>query len=203
GDAGAAHHLPALQQQHAAPGAGEVRRGDEAVVAGPHDDRVVIGAHGGPFPARCEARKLQGTRPPRRAGERRVTGAPIKFARVVAIACCAARPFAAGACAARSAPSASAAAPIPLHVANANFADVRVYLVRGGMWFRLGLVTSNNTAEFTIPAEFTGPTGGVLLVAIPVAGPRAWVEALPTVLPGDELELVIEAFLQYTHVVVR
>ncbi|GEM_PF-570506 len=140
-----------------------------------------------------------------------MTGAPIKFARVVAIACCAARPFAAGACAARSAPSASAAAPvpatpaapIPLHVANANFADVRVYLVRGGMWFRLGLVTSNNTAEFTIPAEFTGPTGGVLLVAIPVAGPRAWVEALPTVLPGDELELVIEAFLQYTHVVVR
>ena len=126
----------------------------------------------------------------------------------MAIACCAARPFAAGGCAAaRSAPgpapAPAPAAPVPLHVANANFADVRVYLVRGGVWFRLGLVTSNNTAEFTVPAEFTGPSGGVLLVAVPVAGTRAWVEALPTVLPGDELELVIEAFLQYTHVVVR
>src|SRR5581483_1946056 len=109
-----------------------------------------------------EASKLQGTRPPRRAGERRVTGAPIKFARVVAIACCAARPFAAGACAARSAPSASAAtpvpatphAPLPAHVANRKLARVRGMRGRGGVWVRLGLVTSNNTAEFTIPAEF-------------------------------------------------
>ena len=94
-------------------------------------------------------------------------------------------------------------APVVLHVANSNWADVRVYLVRGAMWVRLGLVSTNGTADFTIPVDFVGQSGSVTLVAYPVASTSAWTSPITSVTPGDELELVVESFLQYSHLVVR
>lgn len=138
-----------------------------------------------------------------------MTQAPMTLQRLFATAWCATLPFAGAACAHRPATQSSAVAtpvtraPVLLHVANSNWADVRVYLVRGAMWVRLGLVTTNSTGEFTIPADFVGQSGSVTLVAYPVAGPGAWTSPVTSVMPGDELELVVESFLQYSHLVVR
>jgi hypothetical protein len=45
--------------------------------------------------------------------------------------------------------------------------------------------------------------GSVSLVANPVAGAGSWTTPLPGVTPGDEFELVVENYLQYSHLVVR
>jgi hypothetical protein len=135
--------------------------------------------------------------------------APITLARLFAIAWCAAHPLALGACA-RHTPSSDAAAPalqtrvpVTLRVTNSNWSDVRIYLVRGAMWTRLGMVTTNSTSEFTIPGDLLSGATSVTLVAAPVAGAGSWTSALPVISPGDEFELVVENFLQYSHLVVR
>ena len=132
-----------------------------------------------------------------------------RFARLSAIAWCAAHPFADAACARKTpatteqAPAPGHALPATLRVTNSNFSDVRIYLARGTLWLRLGLVTTNGTAEFSIPPDFLAQAASVTLVAEPVAGRTAYRTTLAGVLPGDELELVVEAFLQYSHLVVR
>lgn len=141
-----------------------------------------------------------------------MTKPPIRLSGLVATAACAALAIAGGACAHHkttttpapdSAVATTTRAPVLLHVANSNWADVRVYLVRGAMWVRLGLVSTNGEADFTIPVDFVGQSGSVTLVAYPVAGTSAWTSPLTSVAPGDELELVVESFLQYSHLVVH
>ena len=67
----------------------------------------------------------------------------------------------------------------------------------------LGTVTTNSTVDFMIPADFLSGAGSVTLVADPVAGRTSWKTPLPAVSEGDEFELVVENFLQYSHLVVR
>jgi hypothetical protein len=93
--------------------------------------------------------------------------------------------------------------PVILRVTNSNWSDVRIYLVRGAMWVRLGIVTTNSTIEFTIPADLLSGATSVTLVADPVAATGRWATALPVISPGDEFELVVETYLQYSHLVVR
>ena|SRR5437867_1840240 len=141
-----------------------------------------------------------------------MTQAPMKLVRLLAIAWCAVHPLATGACARRH-PSSDAAAsppapaeprvPVTLRVTNSNWSDVRIYLVRGAMWTRIGLVTTNSTIEFTVPADMLSGGTSVTLVADPVGGTGSWTTALPVISPGDEFELVVENFLQYSHLVVR
>jgi hypothetical protein len=102
-----------------------------------------------------------------------------------------------------AADSTAAHGPVTLRVTNSNWSDVRIYLTRGATWVRLGLVTTNSTVEFAVPVEFVTSSGSVTLVADPVAGRRPWTTTLPAVMPGDEFELVVESFLQYSHIVVR
>jgi hypothetical protein len=71
------------------------------------------------------------------------------------------------------------------------------------MWVRLGMVTTNSTVELTIPADLLSQAGNVTLVATPVAGSGSWTTPLPGVTPGIEFELVVENYLQYSHLVVR
>src|SRR6266542_572354 len=106
-------------------------------------------------------------------GSHPMTQAPIKLARLVAIAWCTAHLLATGACA-RHTPSSDSAAPAPapapetrgpvtLRVTNSNWSDVRIYLVRGAMWTRLGIVTTNSTIDFTIPADLLSGATSVTL----------------------------------------
>ena len=41
-----------------------------------------------------------------------------------------------------------------VRVQNQNFSDANIYVLRGGVRSRLGTVTGNSTARFTIPATF-------------------------------------------------
>jgi len=129
---------------------------------------------------------------------------------LLAVAWCVVFPFATAECARHrpvattpAADSTPAHDPVTLRVTNSNWSDVRIYLTRGATWVRLGLVTTNSTVEFTVPVEFVTSSGSVTLVADPVAGRRPWTTTLPAVMPGDEFELVVEGFLQYSHLVVR
>ena len=145
-----------------------------------------------------------------------MTQSPIRVARLLAIAWCVVHPFATAGCA-RHKPDAAAAAsppppappaaeprvPVALRVTNSNWSDVRIYVVRGTMWTRLGTVTTNSTVDFTIPADLLSGAGTVSIVADPVAGRARWSTALPAISEGDEFEVVIENFLQYSHLVVR
>jgi len=132
---------------------------------------------------------------------------PIRFVRLLAIAWCAVHPLATTGCA-RHKTDAAAAAPAPrlpvaLRVTNSNWSDVRIYVVRGTMSLRLGTVTTNSTVDFMIPTDFLSGAGTVTLVADPVAGRGHWATSLPAISAGDEFELVVENFLQYSHLVVR
>jgi len=129
---------------------------------------------------------------------------------LLAVAWCVVSPFTTAECARQrpvattpAADSTAARGPVTLRVTNSNWSDVRIYLTRGATGVRLGIVTTNSTVEFTVPAEFVASPGGVTLVADPVAGRRPWTTTLPAVMPGDEFELVVESFLQYSHLVVR
>jgi hypothetical protein len=141
-----------------------------------------------------------------------MTQSPIRLARLLAIAWCAVHPLATTGCA-RHKPDATAAAappppaesrpPVALRVTNSNWSDVRIYVVRGTMWMRLGTVTTNSTVDFEIPADFLSGAGGASIVADPVAGRAHWSTPLPAIAEGDAFEVVIENFLQYSHLVVR
>ncbi len=131
-----------------------------------------------------------------------MTQSPILFVRLLAIAWCVAHPLATVGCArhktdgslAAPAPAPEPRLPVALRVTNSNWSDMRIYVVRGA--------TTNSTVDFTIPVDYLSGAGTVTLVADPVAG-RPWTTALPVISPGDEFELVVENFLQYSHLVVR
>jgi len=138
-----------------------------------------------------------------------MTQSPIRLARLLAIAWCAFHPLASTGCArhkpdaASPPPPAEPRLPVALRVTNSNWSDVRIYVVRGTMWTRLGTVTTNSTVDFQIPADFLSGAGGASIVADPVAGRAHWSTPLPAISEGDEFEVVIENFLQYSHLVVR
>lgn len=137
-----------------------------------------------------------------------------RLVRLGAIAWWAVASIAGGACARKPAAASGAAIPTPtptpqqrlpatLRVTNSNWSDMRIYVVRGSVWLRLGLVTTNNTAEFLIPAEFLSTAGSATLIADPVGGRGGYSTSLTGVMPGDELELTVTTPLQYSHLVVR
>lgn len=82
------------------------------------------------------------------------------------------------ACASRRAPPAAtgpgaiapARAGIPLRVENHHHGDVTVFVVRGGIRQRLGLVTAATTTRFTIPSRFAADGAGFALLARAVGG---------------------------------
>ncbi|PYO40554.1 MAG: hypothetical protein DMD33_17055 [Gemmatimonadetes bacterium] len=139
---------------------------------------------------------------------------PMKLIRLMAVAWCGFGSLSVGACARHhnssttpdpsvSDSTPSSRTPATLRVTNSHWSDVRIYLVRGAMWTRLGLVTTNSTVEFIIPPDLLSGASTITLVADPVAGTGRWTTPLPVVSPGDEFELVVENFLQYSHLVVR
>ena len=135
-----------------------------------------------------------------------MTHTPARFLQLVVIGCCAAHPLVSAACRSGHAPGTTPAPlqlPATLHVYNANWSDVRIYLTRGGMLLRLGSVTSQNSAVFEIPADVLNEAASVTLVASPLAGRESFSTLLTGIRPGDELELTVENLLPQSHLVVR
>ncbi len=65
------------------------------------------------------------------------------------------------------------------------------------------VVANNRPVAFPIPPDLLCGAPTVQLVADPVAGAGRLTTPLPVISPGDEFELVVENFLQYSHLVVR
>src|SRR5260370_14579853 len=125
-----------------------------------------------------------------------MTQSPMTLARLLAIAGCAAYPLATAACARPRAaaqstpqPAPEVRVPVTLRVTNSNWSDVRIYLVRGAMWVRLGIVTTNSTVEFSIPVDLVTQAGNHTLVAEPLAGSRSPDTPPPHLTHGEQFGL--------------
>lgn len=78
-----------------------------------------------------------------------------------------------------------------LRVENRSFADMVIYLVSsGGMRQRLGMVTGNSTARFTLPGTATS-FGNVRFLADPIGSRRTPISEEIAVHGGDEVVLEI------------
>ena len=87
-------------------------------------------------------------------------------------------------------------APVPVErttivVENRGFLDRDIFVVRGGQRIRLGTVTGNSTATFTIPPSVVSAVTALRFIADPIGAPRPPVTEEITVSPGDRVVLTI------------
>jgi hypothetical protein len=104
---------------------------------------------------------------------------------VASVAACA-RPARGGARPARAPQEATT-----VRVQNQSFLDMNVYVVRGGVRARLGTVSGNSTARFTIPVSYVQTLTPLRFLADPIGARSAPVSEEITVSPGDEVTLTI------------
>jgi len=81
--------------------------------------------------------------------------------------------------------------PTTVRVQNQGFLDATVYVYRGGSRTRLGAVTGNSTAVFTIPKVLVQPATQLRFLIAPIGGQRQPISEEVTVSPGDQVGLVI------------
>ena len=85
--------------------------------------------------------------------------------------------------------------PVPVEIESHFMGDVTIYLVRGSMRQRLGMVTGLGTAEFTFPWRWLSNSGTSRLMAYPIAGARAQLSEPLIVQPGQWIKWTLEADL--------
>jgi hypothetical protein len=85
--------------------------------------------------------------------------------------------------------------PVPVEIESHFMGDVTIYLVRGSMRQRLGMVTGLGTAEFTFPWRWLSQSGTSRLMAYPIAGARAHLSEPLIVQPGQWIKWTLEADL--------
>lgn len=78
-----------------------------------------------------------------------------------------------------------------VRVENQGFADMTIYLLRGGARIRLGMVNGNSTTTLRIPQQFVFGVTGLQFLADPVGGNRTPVSSEIQVSPGDQVRLII------------
>lgn len=83
-------------------------------------------------------------------------------------------------------------AKVALEVENHNWSDVVIYLTRGNLSRRLGMVTALNTAHFVFSYRELGPGGGSRLRAYPIGGRDAFTSEDLLLQPGQSLKLTLE-----------
>ncbi len=87
----------------------------------------------------------------------------------------------------------AAQAPTVLQVDNESLSDMDIYMVRqAGDRLRLGSVTSQQTADMTIPASLLFGLSNVRFIARPLAGRGAEVSQNITVAAGDTVVMTIQ-----------
>ena len=92
--------------------------------------------------------------------------------------------------------------PVPVHVRNDNFLDMNVFVVAGGMARRLGQVTGNSEADFSI--EWSVANGqSFYLQAIPIGGFGAAYSGSLNVGPGQMVDFRIGSTLRQSYATVR
>jgi hypothetical protein len=97
---------------------------------------------------------------------------------------------------------ASARDAVSLVVVNNHYADMDVYAIRGGSRVRIGTVTGNTKASFTLDRSMY-PTGELSLVADPIGGFGTARSGRLAVSRGDEVEFRIMPVIDQSTVFVR
>jgi hypothetical protein len=91
---------------------------------------------------------------------------------------------------------------VPVEIENHFMGDVTIYLVRGSLRQRLGMVTALSTAEFAFPWRWLSQSGSSRLLAYPIAGARAQLSEPLIVQPGQWIKWTLEADLNRSSMAV-
>ena len=92
--------------------------------------------------------------------------------------------------------------PVPVHVRNDNFLDMNVFVVAGGMSRRLGQVTGNSEADFSI--QWSVANGqSFYLTAVPIGGFGTAYSGTLNVGPGQMVDFRIASVLRQSAAIVR
>jgi hypothetical protein len=92
--------------------------------------------------------------------------------------------------------------PVPVQIENHFMGDVTIYLVRGSLRQRLGMVTALGSAEYSFPWRWLSQSGGSRLLAYPIAGARAQLSEPLILQPGQWIKWTLEADLDRSSMAV-
>ncbi len=92
--------------------------------------------------------------------------------------------------------------PVAVEVESHFMGDVTIYLVRGSMRQRLGMVTALGKTEFTFPWRWLSQTGTSRLLAYPIAGARVHASEALILQPGQWIKWTLEADLDRSSMAV-
>jgi hypothetical protein len=91
--------------------------------------------------------------------------------------------------------AADADSDVPLEIANHNWLDVIIYVVRDGQPTRIGIANASSSARFTLPARLLGQGREVRLWGHPIGGTGGTLTESVVVQPGQWIEWTLESDL--------
>jgi hypothetical protein len=103
---------------------------------------------------------------------------------------------------AETAPGPDPNTSVPVEIENHYMGDVTIYLVRGSMRQRLGMVTALGTAEYSFPWRWLSQSGSSRLMAYPMAGARAHLSEPLILQPGQWIKWTLQADLDRSSMAV-
>jgi len=84
---------------------------------------------------------------------------------------------------------------VPLEIANHNWLDVIIYVVRDGQPSRIGVANATSSASFVLPARMLGQGGELRLWGHPIGGSGGALTESVVVQPGQWIEWTLESDL--------
>jgi hypothetical protein len=87
------------------------------------------------------------------------------------------------------------AADIALEIANHNWLDIIIYVVRDGQPTRVGIASASSSASFTLPARLLGQGRELRLWGHPIGGSGGTLTETVVVQPGQWIEWTLESDL--------
>ena len=103
---------------------------------------------------------------------------------------------------AESAPAPDPNTPVAVEIENHFMGDVTIYLVRGSLRQRLGMVTALGTAQYTFPWRWLSQSGSSRLMAYPMAGARSHLSEPLILQPGQWIKWTLQADLDRSSMAV-
>ena len=84
---------------------------------------------------------------------------------------------------------------VSLEIANHNWSDVVIYVMRDGQPSRVGIATAASATNFVLPRRMLGRAGEVQLFGRPIGGKGSAFTETVIVQPGQWIELTLESDL--------
>lgn len=92
---------------------------------------------------------------------------------------------------------------ITVRVQNNAWSSIHVYAVTGGQWESLGVVSSQNSSDYTLSRAMLGGRGEIRLVADPIGSNQGYFSDPILIEPGDRVEWTLQNNLSLSSVFVR